>query len=59
MAPTFAYMAFTVGMSCAISDTELSATRIRRIALGHALLSYTFGTGVLAVVINVVANLGQ
>lgn len=55
----FAYMAFTVGMSYAISDTDLTATRIRRVALGHALLSYTFGTGVLAVVINLVANLGR
>jgi uncharacterized membrane protein len=55
----FAYMAFTVGMSFAVSDTEPTATRIRRVALGHALLSYAFGTGVLAVAINLVTNLGQ
>jgi uncharacterized membrane protein len=55
----FAYLAFTVGMSFAVSDTEPTATRIRRVALGHALLSYTFGTGVLAVAINLVTNLGQ
>ena len=61
-APTysdFAYMAFTVGMSFAVSDTEPTATRIRRVALGHALLSYAFGTGLLAVAINLVTNLGQ
>lgn len=61
-APTycdFAYMAFTVGMSFAVSDTEPTTTRIRRVALGHALLSYAFGTGVLAVAINLVTNLGQ
>jgi uncharacterized membrane protein len=61
-APTysdFAYLAFTVGMSFAVSETEPTATRIRRVALGHALLSYLFGTGVLAVAINLVTNVGQ
>lgn len=55
----FAYMAFTVGMSFAVSETEPTHTHIRRVALGHALLSYAFGTGVLAVAINLVTNLGQ
>jgi uncharacterized membrane protein len=55
----FAYMAFTVGMSFAVSETEPTDTRTRRVALGHALLSYAFGTGVLAVAINLVTNLGQ
>jgi uncharacterized membrane protein len=55
----FAYLAFTVGMSFAVSETEPTATHIRRVALGHALLSYAFGTGVLAVAINLVTNLGQ
>jgi uncharacterized membrane protein len=55
----FAYLAFTVGMSFAVSETEPTSTRIRRVALGHALLSYAFGTGVLAVAINLVTNLGQ
>jgi uncharacterized membrane protein len=55
----FAYVAFTVGMSFAVSETEPTATRIRKVALGHALLSYAFGTGVLAVAINLVTNLGQ
>jgi uncharacterized membrane protein len=55
----FAYLAFTVGMSFAVSDTEPTATHIRRVALGHALLSYAFGTGIVAVAINLVTNLGQ
>jgi uncharacterized membrane protein len=55
----FAYMAFTVGMSFAVSETEPDSTAIRKVALGHALLSYAFGTGVLAVAINLVTNLGQ
>jgi uncharacterized membrane protein len=55
----FAYLAFTMGMSFAVSETEPTATRVRRVALGHALLSYAFGTGVMAVAINLVTNLGQ
>jgi uncharacterized membrane protein len=55
----FAYMAFTVGMAYAVSGTEPASNRIRKTALGHALLSYLFGTGVIATAINLVANLGQ
>lgn len=55
----FAYLAFTVGMSFAVAETEPTSTRTRKVALGHALLSYAFGTGVLAVAINLVTNLGQ
>jgi uncharacterized membrane protein len=55
----FAYVAFTVGMSFAVSDTQVADTSIRKVALGHALLSYLFGTVVIAVAVNLVTNLGQ
>ena len=55
----FAYMAFTVGMSFGVPETQPDSTAIRKVALGHALLSYAFGTGVVAVAINLVTNLGQ
>jgi uncharacterized membrane protein len=55
----FAYLAFTVGMSFAVSEIEPTRSDTRKIALGHALLSYLFGTGVVAVAINLVTNLGQ
>ncbi|GAA2466273.1 DUF1345 domain-containing protein [Winogradskya humida] len=55
----FAYLAFTVGMSYAISDTNSTSTEIRRLVLAHALLSYAFGTGILAVAINLLASLGS
>jgi uncharacterized membrane protein len=55
----FAYYAFTVGMSFAPPEVEVTSTRVRKVALGHALLSYAFGTVVLAVAINLVTNLGQ
>jgi len=55
----FAYIAFTVGMSFAVPDTQLGDTSIRKVALGHSLLSYLFGTIVIAVAVNLVINLGQ
>jgi uncharacterized membrane protein len=53
----FAYLAFTIGMTFQVSDTDLAKKRIRRTAIHHALLSYFFGTVILAVAINAVAGL--
>ena len=53
----FAYLAFTIGMTFQVSDTDLTTKPIRRIALAHALLSYLFGAVILALSINVVASL--
>lgn len=55
----FACLAFTIGMSYAVSDVEPSSTAARRKTLPHALLSYFFGTVLIAVAINLVTNLGQ
>ncbi len=55
----FAYFAFTIGMSFAVSDIEPTSSDTRRKALPHALLSYLFGTILIAVAINLVTNLGQ
>jgi uncharacterized membrane protein len=53
----FAYLAFTIGMTYQVSDTNLTSTSIRRTALHHALLSFVFGTSIIAMMINVVAGL--
>ncbi len=53
----FAYVAFTLGMTYQVSDTDLQSKTIRMTALRHALLSYLFGTAVVAMTINVVAGL--
>lgn len=52
----FAYFSFTVGMTFQVSDTVVEAGQIRRSVLQHALLSYVFGTGLLATAINLVAT---
>ena len=55
----FAYVAFSIGMTFQVSDTSLTTRDIRRTVLRHALLSYLFGTGVLATTINLVASLSS
>ena len=55
----FAYLSFTIGMTFQVSDTALQTNLIRRTALMHGLLSYLFGTGILAITINLVASLGS
>ena len=52
----FAYMAFTVGMTYQVSDTEVRDPAIRRLVLQQALLSYLFGAFIIAATINVVAG---
>ena len=53
----FAYLAFTIGMTYQVSDTDLTKRPLRRTALRHALLSFLFGTFIVAMTINVVAGL--
>jgi uncharacterized membrane protein len=53
----FAYVAFTVGMTFQVSDTDIQHRRTRRTVLRHALLAYLFGAVILAVVVNVIATL--
>lgn len=54
----FAYLAFTIGMSFAVSDTNVQTRPIRATVLRHALISYLFATVIVAVVINLIASLG-
>ena len=55
----FAYVAFTVGMTYQVSDTEINLTSIRGTVLRHALISYLLGAVVLAVTINLIAGLSS
>ena len=53
----FAYLAFTIGMTFQVSDTDLKTKEIRATALRHALLSYLFGAVIIATTINLIAGL--
>jgi len=55
----FAYLAFTVGMTFQVSDTAIQDSEVRRLVLKHSMLSYLFGTGIVATTINLVAGLSH
>ena len=55
----FVYLALTIGMTFQVSDTTLKSNEFRRLALKHALLSYLFGTVIVATTINLIAGLGK
>jgi uncharacterized membrane protein len=55
----FAYLAFTIGMTFQVSDTDLRSSVIRVNVLRHALLSFLFVAVILAATINLVAGLGS
>ena len=55
----FAYLAFTVGMTFQVSDTDVQSTSIRAAVLRHMWLSYLFGTVIIASTINLVAGLAK
>jgi uncharacterized membrane protein len=55
----FAYLAFTIGMTFQVSDTNLTSPAIRSTALRHALLSYLFGAVILATAVNFIVSLSN
>jgi uncharacterized membrane protein len=55
----FAYFSFVIGMTCQVSDVQISSRGIRRLALVHGLLSFLFNTVILALTINLSSGLAS
>jgi uncharacterized membrane protein len=55
----FAYLAFTIGMTYQVSDTQLGTRELRRTVLRHAILSYLFGALILAGTVNLLVSLAS
>jgi uncharacterized membrane protein len=53
----FAYYAFVVGMTCQVSDVQITSRKMRRLTLLHSVLSFGFNTVILALLINTVSSL--
>jgi uncharacterized membrane protein len=53
----FLYFSYNLGMTYQVSDTSVSSSLVRAIVLRHCLLSYVFGTVVLATTINLVTGI--
>jgi uncharacterized membrane protein len=48
----FAYYAFVIGMTCQISDVQITSRKIRRLTLLHRVLSFGFNTVILALTVS-------
>ena len=53
----FAYVALTLGMTFQVSGTSLESSTMRSTVIRHALLSYLFGSVIMATVVNLIAGL--
>ncbi|MFG3559085.1 DUF1345 domain-containing protein [Micromonospora sp. NPDC047557] len=55
----FAYVAFTIGTTFQVSDTNLTSNEMRRTVLRHSMVSYLFGAFIIAVTVNLLAGLAR
>ena len=55
----FAYLAFTIGMTFQVSDTDIRSREIRRTVLRHAWLSFPLVAVIIATSINLVSGLAR
>ena len=55
----FAYLAFTIGMTFQVSDTNLKSKAFRRTCLHHAWISFPLGAVIIAASINLLAGLAK
>ncbi len=53
----FAYFSFVIGMTCQVSDVQVTSRRVRRVALLHGLLSFGFNTVIVAMSLNLASSL--
>lgn len=53
----FAYFSFVIGMTCQVSDVNVTSHSMRLLALLHGLLSFAFNTMILALSINIISGL--
>jgi len=53
----FAYFSFVIGMTCQVSDVQVTSGRMRRLTMLHGILSFGFNTVILAMLINTVSGL--
>lgn len=55
----FAYVAFTVGATFQVADTEVCSHEMRIAVLRHMLVSYLFGAIIIAAAVNLVAGFAR
>lgn len=52
----FLYFSFVVGMTCQVSDVQVTSRHMRRMTLGHGVLAFFFNAVILALAVNFIAG---
>lgn len=52
----FLYFSFVVGMTCQVSDVQVTTRAMRRLTLLHGVISFFFNTVILALAVNLLAS---
>ena len=55
----FVYFSFVIGMTFQVSDVSVTHKSIRRMVVAHGALSFFFSTAILAMTVNIAANVMQ
>jgi uncharacterized membrane protein len=53
----FAYFAFTLGTSFAVSDPQVTETRVRREVIVHSIIAFAYNSVIIGMVINLFAGI--
>ena len=53
----FVYFAIVLGMTFQVSDVQITSRKLRRLATVHGLLGFLFNTVIVALTVNLAANL--
>ena len=53
----FVYFSFVIGMTFQVSDVQITSKRIRRLVVVHGVVSFVFSIAILALTVNIGANL--
>ncbi len=53
----FVYFSFVVGMTFQVSDVQVTGKKMRRLVVAHGLVSFVFNVTILALTVNIGANL--
>lgn len=55
----FLYFSLVIGMTAQVSDVQVTDSYMRRVTLGHGVLSFIFNTVILALAVNIAAGLAN
>jgi uncharacterized membrane protein len=53
----FIYFSFVIGMTFQVSDVQVAAKTLRRIVVAHGVVSFVFDVAIIALMVNIGANL--